>query len=116
MADVDKNSILKTVKDGLQIVDTFEAFDNRIMMLINTTMSELWQIGYEPAHTFEVTGYDETWDQLITEPRFNMVKTFVTESVALRFDPPSSSYALDQMKEDIESLSIRIRYEVETGG
>lgn len=116
MTDVSSSSILKAVKDNLQIVDTFDAFDNRIMLLINTAISELSQIGYPPAKGFEVTGYDETWGDLITESRYNMVRTFINESVSLRFDPPSSSYALDQLKADLEALAIRIRYEVESGG
>lgn len=117
MADTDykKNSILQTVKDGLLIVDTFEAFDNRIIGIINTVIAELAQVGYPPAKNFEVTGYNETWDNLIPEPGYNLVRTFITEKVALIFDPPTSSYAYEMKKSYCEELEVRINYKVETG-
>lgn len=108
-------SILDTVKSGLLIVDTYEAYDQRILTFINIAISELDQIGYPPAENFRVEGPNETWDDLIPEPRFNMVQGYILERVQLLFDPPSSSFALQAMKEDCEKLEVRIRYEVETG-
>lgn len=109
------NSILQTVKDGLLIVGTFTAFDNQIVGYINAALAILSQAGYAPAKDFEVTGYDETWDDLITEPDFNLVKTFICMKVSDLFDPPSSSFAASNRKEFIEELLVRIRYKVETG-
>lgn len=109
-------SILQSVKNGLMIIDTYDAFDPRIVGYINAVLSILAQIGYPNAENFEITGYDETWDDLITEPGFNMVKSFVIEQVALLFDPPSSSFALEAKQKYIEELEHRIRYKVETGG
>lgn len=115
MAEHDKDSILQTVKDGLLIVDTFEAFDNRIIGIINTVIAELSQAGYVPAKDFEITGYDETWNDLIPDPIYNFVKTFVTEKVALIFDPPTSSYAYEYRKAYCEELLWRINSQAETG-
>lgn len=108
--------ILQTVKQGLLIIDTYTAFDSRIVDVINTAIAMLAQIGYTPAEGFEVTGNDETWDDLITDKGFNMVKTFVIEQVCLLFDPPTSSFALDAKQKFVEELEHRIRYKVETGG
>lgn len=108
-------SILQTVKSGLMIIDTYDAFDPRIIDYINSAINMLAQFGYAPAENFEITGADETWDELITDKGLNMVKSFIIEQVAILFDPPSSSYALSAKKEHIEELEHRIRYKVETG-
>lgn len=115
MAEHDKNSILQTVKNGLLIVDTFEAFDDRIINIINTVIAELSQAGYVPAKDFEITGYDELWSDLIPDPIYNMVKTYLTEKVSLIFDPPSSSYAYEYRKAYLEELLWRINSQAETG-
>lgn len=109
-------SILQSVKEGLLIVDTYDAFDGRILVVINTVMNELWQAtGYPKAKDFQVEDATTTWDELITEKRFSMIKSFVIERVTLMFDPPSSSYALEQMKNDCDELLWRIKAEVDTG-
>lgn len=115
MAEHDKNSILQSVKDGLLIVDTFEAFDNRIINDINRVIAELSQAGYKPAKDFEITGYDETWNDLIPDPIYNMVKVFIMEKTELLFDPPSSSYAYEYKKADCDELLWRINSQAETG-
>lgn len=116
MAETNTNSILQTVKDGLLIVGTYTAFDNQLLMYINGALAELSQIGYPPAKDFEVTGYDETWNDLITEPDFNIVKTYICLKVAMLFDLPSSSFAATHKQEYLDKLEVRIRYKVETGG
>lgn len=111
-----ENNILKSIKKGLLIVDDDTVFDSQIIMFINSALSELQQVGYLPARDFEIETGEETWDELIKEKRFNMVKTYIMEKVHLLFDPPASSWASGYLKDDIEELAHRIRYEVETGG
>lgn len=108
------DSILNSVKEGLLIVDTYTAFDSQLIDYINSSLGIIAQCGYEPAKEFEVTGPNEYWSDLIDDPRFNMLKTFVKMRVRLLFDPPTSSFALSQLKEDIEEFEWRIRAEVET--
>lgn len=109
------SSILQDTKKGLLIIDTYDAFDDRIIGYINTAISMLAQFGYAQAENFEIAGAEETWDQLITDTGFNMIKTFISEQVVMLFDPPSSSYALEAKQKYIEELEHRIRYKVETG-
>lgn len=115
MSDPRPTSILETIKETLLIVGTYDAFDNQLIDYINSSIAIIAQCGYAPAKGFEITGYSETWGDLVTESRFNMVKTFIKMRVRLLFDPPSSSFALSQLKEDIEEFEWRIRAEVETG-
>ena len=107
-------SILASIKEGCLIVGTYTAFDPQLIDYINSSFGIIAQCGYEPANGFEVTGEDELWSDVIEDPRFNMVKTFVKMRVHLLFDPPSSSYALTQLKEEVAELEWRIRSEVET--
>lgn len=109
-------SILQDVKKSLLIIDTYDAYDDRIIGYINTAIAMLSQFGYAQADNFEVTGNDEKWEDLISEPGYNMVKTFIVEQTALFFDPPSSSFAAEAKQKFIEELEHRIRYKVETGG
>lgn len=108
-------SILKSIKEGLLIVGTYTAFDSQLIDYINSSFGIIAQCGYEPAKGYEITGETETWSDLIDDPRFNMVKTFVKMRVHLLFDPPTSSFALTQLKEDLSELEWRIRSEVEAG-
>ncbi len=109
------DSILDSIKEGLLIVDTYTAFDSQIIDYINSSLAIIAQCGYEPAKNFEVTDYNERWSDLIEDPRFNMVKTFIKMRVHLLFDPPTSSFALTQLKDDIDEFEWRIKAEVETG-
>lgn len=113
MADV-SNSILLSTKAQLGIVPEYTVFDSQILMDINSTLSILHQLGVGDG-MLEVKGEDETWDQLIPDPRFNFIKTYVYMKVRLMFDPPTSSYAMDAMKNQIAEFEWRINSEVEVG-
>lgn len=115
MADMN-GSILDSIKKNLGIVPEYTAFDDQIILDINAAFSTLHQIGFGPDEGFEITGIDEFWSDIIEEPRFNFVKSYVCMKVRVMFDPPTSSYALDALNKQIAEYEWRIKSEIETGG
>ena len=115
MADMN-DSILDSIKKNLGIVPEYTAFDDQIILDINAAFSTLHQLGFGPDEGFEITGIDEFWSDIIEEPRFNFVKSYVCMKVRVMFDPPTSSYALDALNKQIAEYEWRIKSEIETGG
>ena len=115
MADMN-DSILDSIKKNLGIVPEYTAFDDQIILDINAAFSTLHQLGFGPDEGFEITGIDEFWSDIIEEPRFNFVKSYVYMKVRVMFDPPTSSYALDALNKQIAEYEWRIKSEIETGG
>ncbi len=115
MADIN-GSILDSIKKNLGIVPEYAAFDDQIILDINAAFSTLHQLGFGPDEGFEITGIDEFWSDIIEEPRFNFVKSYVYMKVRVMFDPPTSSYALDALNKQIAEYEWRIKSEIETGG
>ena len=115
MADIN-GSILDSIKKNLGIVPEYTAFDDQIILDINAAFSTLHQLGFGPDEGFEITGINEFWSDIIEEPRFNFVKSYVCMKVRVMFDPPTSSYALDALNKQIAEYEWRIKSEIETGG
>lgn len=116
MAVVLTDNILQSVKEYLSIVPEYDAYDPIIINLINSVFSTLHQLGYTPCDDYELKTGEETWDEIIHEKKFNFVKTYISMKVKLLFDPPSSSFAVDRMNNEINQYEWRINVEVESGG
>lgn len=114
MADTN-DSILDSVKKSLGIVPEYEAFDDQIILDINAAFSTLHQLGFGPDEGYEITGNNEKWSDIINEPRFNFVKSYIVMKVRLMFDLPTSSYAIDEFNKKIAEYEWRITAEIETG-
>lgn len=108
-------SILNDVKSLVGIVPTYDAFDNQLLICINSAFATLHQLGVGPEEGFEVNSSTE-WDEYISTKRLNFIKQYVCMKVRVMFDPPSSSFALDAIKEQIAEYEWRINSEVECYG
>lgn len=103
------DSILDTVKKVLGIEPDYEAFDIDIIMHINSVFATLQQLGVGPASGFFIENKEAKWaDILGDDPTTNNVKTYVCLRVKLIFDPPTTSFAIDSMKRQVEELEWRI--------
>jgi len=104
-----RDSILKSTKAMLGIIQDYDIFDEQLIMLINTQFSTLHQLGVGPDEGFSITGDDETWtDYMGSSKLLNLVITFVHLNVRLLFDPPTNSYAVDAMRKAIDEYTWRI--------
>lgn len=109
-------SILLSIKKLLGIDAAYTAFDEDVIIHINTALSVLRQLGVGPESGFKITGSSETWGDLLGDSeKLEMTKTFIFTQVKPIFDPPSNSFVLSALKEESEELSWRLNIAAEEG-
>ena len=103
------DSILNSVKKVLGLEASYDAFDPDVIMHINTAFATLDQLGVGTVDGFFVEDSTQTWNQILDgDPRLNSVKTYVYLRVRLLFDPPTSSFLLNAMQDQIREMEWRI--------
>jgi hypothetical protein len=102
-------SILTNTKKILGIDESYTAFDVDIITHINSVFATLNQLGIGPEDGFSIVDDAATWeDYLGTNLKYSSVKTYMYLAVRLYFDPPTTSYAADAMKEQKRELEWRL--------
>ena len=103
------DSILQTIKQLLGISEADESFDPNIIVLVNSVLNILSQIGLEEANNFQIKGSSETWNELKKKKKdLEIVKTYICFKVKMMFDPPTSSAALEATKRVLDEQEWRI--------
>lgn len=104
-------SILNETKKVLGIDETYTAFDQDILMHINSTFNTLWQFGVGPQAGFAIEDKVPTWEGYLQDDTLslNMVRSYMYLSVRLLFDPPQTSYAIQAMESQVEEFGWRIQ-------
>ena len=109
------DSILNSIKKLLGITEEYKHFDQDIIIHINSVFSILRQIGVGPEEGFIITDSTSTWDEFtVDDIKIESVKTYVYLKVRLIFDPPSSSAAIDAIKENIKEIEWRLNVSKDT--
>lgn len=108
-------SILTSVKSLLGLSEEFVEFDEQIMMHINSAIFTLAQIGVGPISIFKVTGKEDTFEDYLGDdlPKFPGVSTYLYYRTRLGFDPPTNSFMIEQIKNEIAELEWRMQVEKE---
>lgn len=103
-------SILDDTKKVLGLDKDYDAFDTDVIMHINTAFSTLTQLGIGPVMGFMIEDDQKTWAEIIGDEDHNLsaVKSYVYLRVRLLFDPPSTSYHLTAIKDQIKELEWRL--------
>lgn len=108
------DSILTSTKKILGIADDYTAFDSDIVIHINTVFTILNQLGIGPDNGFAIEDKVATWDTFLGEDlRLNSVKTYVYLRVRILFDPPTVSYLVESMRQQIQELEWRLNVQRE---
>lgn len=103
-------SILDDLKKVAGMDAGYTAFDQDLMMTINSEFAVLNQVGVGPAERFMITDNTAEWDDFLeNEMRLNMVKTYLSLKVRLIFDPPTTSYLIAAYEKQSEMFLWRIR-------
>ena len=104
------DSILLTIKKGIGIDPSYEAFHPDIIMHINSVLFILTQEGIGPKEGFNITGQDETWEDFLGESntKLSAVQSYVTLKTRLLFDPPQSGTLNEQITKLISELEWRL--------
>lgn len=108
-------SILNDIKKLLNIQEEDESFDTDIIIHINSAFFVLNQLGVGPSVPFSITDKTSTWEDFIGDDKKNLaaVKTYIYLKVRIVFDPPTSSYVLTSMQNQINEHEWRFREQVE---
>lgn len=107
-------SILMDVRKGCNVPEWDDGFDQELIMYINTVIFDLAQIGVGPPNGFSIMGKEETWSSIVEgSKQLEAVKTFMILKVRLVFDPPSSSFVLESMKNIIAECEWRLNVQAE---
>lgn len=108
------SSILQDIKKALGISQEYTAFDQELIMYINSALMVASQVGVGP-DVFQISGDTETWTDFLgtSEDFLSAVKTYVYLKVKLVFDPPANSFVVNSMESQIKELEWRLDVRVE---
>lgn len=106
-------SILLTIKKMLGIAEEYHAFDLDIITHINSVFLFLYQFGIGPETPYQITDEDQTWSEFQTD--IPGIPTYIYLRVRLLFDPPTNSFLVDSMKEQIKEFEWRFDMQHEHG-
>lgn len=101
------DSILTSIKKQLNISESYGAFDSDVILLINSALAALTQMGVGPEDGFSITDSSEEWSAFIDDKRLNMVFQEVYLRVRMSFDPPNGS-VLTSMENLLKELDWRL--------
>ena len=111
------DSILTSIKKLMGLTEEYDAFDQDILILINSVLFELEQIGVKAKDGFSLTDKTVVWSDYSDDDRLlNALKPYIYMKTKLAFDPPTSSGALDSMNRIIDRFEWRINLYSDTGG
>ena len=136
MEEENLDSILVSIKKLLGISKDYTAFDNDIIVHINSVLMICNQLGVG-VYDFQITGEDETWEdfknlrkvqshyklapsETLPNLDFNIEmetgtrKTYVYLKVRMMFDPPTHASVIESIAANIKELEWRINNEAET--
>ena len=112
-----EESILKTLKKMLGMDSEFTAFDNDLLMHINSIFMTLHQLGVGAKEVFRISGNEETWGSFLsnsrTENDLNAVMDYMYLKLRILFDPPSSSYVLSALESQMKEYEWRLNVQAE---
>lgn len=102
-------SILDSTKKVLGLNASYDAFDQDVIMHINSVFSVLGQLGIGPVGGFMIEDAGPTWSDFLADVMLlNHVKSYMSLRVRILFDPPTTSFLLKTYEEQIKELEWRI--------
>jgi len=109
------DSILDTIKEMLGIPTTDTAFDQDILVHINSAFMTLNQLGIGPDTVFPVPDNAALWSQFLVDPTlYPQMKSYVYLFVREIFDPPTSGAVIASMQKARQELEWRLSVQVPT--
>lgn len=108
-------SILTSIKAQLGIQEEYTAFDQQIIMHINSVLMVLKQLGVGPTAGFIISDKTATWnDFLSSDKNLEATKSYVGMRVRMLFDPPTTSIVAESMNRMINEFEWRLNSEAES--
>lgn len=108
-------SILGTIKKMLGVED--DSFDVEIIVHINAALMQLGQLGIGSKEYFSVVNSSTEWSDFISNKNLvSGAKDYVYVYVRTVFDPPTSSFVLAAMQEQLKEIGYRLSVEANKEG
>lgn len=106
---MDNTTILESVKLMLGIQNSYQAFDQQILLHINSIFTLLNQLGIGPKQLF-IANSTSVWSDFLVgdSADLELIKSYVYLRVRLLFDPPTNSFAVDAIKDQIKEYEWRL--------
>lgn len=104
-----KDSILQSVKLQCGIEPEMEHFDPIIITHINSVFRTLFQLGVGPQdHPYRIESGEEKWTEFIEDNSMDDARTYVGLRVKLLFDPPTNSFLVKAIEDQIKETEWRL--------
>lgn len=113
------SSILNDIKNSVGLDANYSppAFQTQIIMAINTAFMELHQLGVGPKKGFTIVDDKQEWSEFLDDTiQLEGAKTYVELRTRLLFDPPTNSFLVSAIEDQIKELQFRLEIQVEEGG
>lgn len=108
------DSILDSVKNALGIVTEYRYFDSQILLHVNSVFTILQQLGVGPSDGFSITDETAAWSDFLEDPSsLSLVQSYMYLRVRMLFDPPTNSFLMDSMKQQIQEYEWRLNVAVD---
>jgi hypothetical protein len=90
-------------------------FDTQIIVHINKALMRLSQLGVGPKKPVRIYDSSSTWDELLLDDEdLEGAKEYIYLEVKKVFDPPTSSFVLEAMKNEADKLEWCLNVQAET--
>lgn len=108
-------SILRDIKKMLGLDLDYDPYNADLIVLINSALMVLCQLGVGPKKGFIVKDYTSKWsDFLINDVNLEAAKQYIYLKVRVTFDPPNSSAVLESYNKQIQELEWRLNVQAES--
>lgn len=123
MGKTKTDSILISIKKMLGLDRNYNAFDQDIIIHINSVFLILNQLGVGPDEVFSISDETTNWEDFLQGESIGLIKSYMYLKVRLLFDPPSTGVLHQAMERQISEFEWRLniycdtpKEESETGG
>lgn len=104
-----ENSILISTKKILGVAADYTAFDLDIITHINNTFATVEQLGIGTIDGFSIEDDSAKWEDLeLPLNQLGMIRTYIFLKVRLLFDPPTTSFLIEAMNDQIREHEWRM--------
>lgn len=95
-----EESIYNSIVSLLGSDADYTPYQGDFIVLINSALARLNQLGAGPSEVFQITGPSETWDQFSSDKYVQaQARMFAYYTLKLSWDPPSAGFVLESFKE-----------------
>ncbi len=104
-----ESSILTSTKKILGVAANYTAFNLDIITHINSAFAILNQLGIGPVMGFSIEDDTAVWTDLsLPQNQLSMVRTYIFIKTRMLFDPPTTSFLIEAMNNQIQEHEWRL--------